>query len=92
MCIRDREKEEELLEQCRRIAERETKVAFLVEEIAKREGIEVSEEEIGRRLTERGTPEPLKADEALRSQVKGDLLREKVFDLLVQEAEVEYVD
>jgi len=86
------EKEEELLEQCRRIAERETKVAFLVEEIAKREGIEVSEEEIGRRLTERGTPEPLKADEALRSQVKGDLLREKVFDLLVQEAEVEYVD
>ena len=86
------EKEEELLEQCRRIAERETKVAFLVEEIAKREGIEVSEEEIGQRLTERGTPEPLKADEALRSQVKGDLLREKVFDLLVQEAEVEYVD
>ncbi|RLA81417.1 MAG: trigger factor [Deltaproteobacteria bacterium] len=85
------DKEAEVLEQCRRIAEREIKTAYLVEEIAKAEGVEIKDEEIEEHLNRGKVPEALRANEGFLSQVKGDLLKQKVFDLLIKEAQVEYI-
>ncbi len=85
------DKEAEVLEQCRRIAEREIKTAYLVEEIAKAEGVEIKDEEIEEHLNREKVPEALRANEGFLSQVKGDLLKQRVFDLLIKEAQVEYI-
>lgn len=86
------EKVKEVFGQCLSIAERELKVAYLVEEIAKLEGIEVREEEVEAQLEASGVPEAMRSSPSLRAQVKGDLLRQKVFDLIIRESEVVHED
>lgn len=86
------EKVKEVFGQCLSIAERELKAAYLVEEVAKLEGVEVKEEEVEAQLEALRVPEAMRGVPSVRTQVKGDLLRQKVFDLIIRESEVVYED
>jgi len=86
------EKLQEAYGDCLKIAEREFKTFYLVEEIAKREGINVGEEEIDEYLKASQVPEPLFKSPSLRDRAKRELKREKVFEFLLKEAQIEYVD
>jgi len=63
-----------------------------VEEIAKTEGISVGEEEIDEYLRASNIPEPLFKSSSVRDRAKRELEREKVFEFLLKEAQIEYVD
>lgn len=86
------EKVKEVFGQCLAIAERELKVAYLVEEVARLEGVEVKEEEVEAQLDALRVPEAMRGSPSIRAQVKGDLLRQKVFDFIIRESEVLYED
>lgn len=83
-----RDKLAETYEQCRTIAEREIKTLYLVEEIAKAEGITVEDSELEEYLKELRVPEALWQSEEVRERARRELVREKVFELLIREAEV----
>jgi len=89
------EEERELQEEYLKVAEREVKASFLLEEIALQNGIEVAEGELEDRLKEMAraynrTLEELKQDSSLLAVLRQSLQREKVLDLLIAEAEIEY--
>lgn len=85
-------KRQEAYLDCLKIAEREFKTLYLVEEIAKTEGISVGEEEIDEYLRASNIPEPLFKSSSVRDRAKRELEREKVFEFLLKEAQIEYVD
>jgi len=86
------EKRQEAYLDCLKIAERELKTLYLVEEIAKTEGISVGEEEIDEYLKVSKVPEPLFKSPSIKARAKRELEREKVFEFLLKEAQIEYVD
>jgi len=86
------ERRQEAYLDCLKIAERELKTLYLVEEIAKTEGINVGEEEIDEYLKASNIPEPLFKSSSIRDRAKRELEREKVFEFLLKEAQIEYVD
>ncbi len=85
--------DERVWEACVKAAERDMKAAFLLEEIARREGIEVKEEEVEERLKEISKQmgrelRLLRNDEKVVDGVRTELLNRKVVDLLIKEANV----
>lgn len=60
----------------------------MVEEIAKAEGITVEDPELEEYLKELRIPEALWQSVEVRERAKRELVREKVFELLIREAEV----
>ncbi|RLA84846.1 MAG: trigger factor [Deltaproteobacteria bacterium] len=86
------QKRQEAYGQCRIIAERELKAAYLIEEIAKVEGIDVEQEELEEYLKGLEIPEALKGSEGFKDRARRDLLREKVLDFIIEEAHLEYSD
>jgi len=91
------EEERGMREEYRKIAQREVKTSLLLEEIAVREGIEVKEEEVQERLKELARSynkplENLKQDSSLLVLLQRSLRREKVLELLISWAEVDYED
>ena len=86
------QKRQEAYEQCRVIAQREIKAAYLIEEIAKAEGIDVGQQELEEYLKGLEIPEAIKGSEGVRDRARRDLLREKVLDFVIKEAHLEYSD
>jgi len=85
--------DERVWEACVKAAERDIKTAFLLEEIARREGIEVKEEEVEERLKEisKRTGRDLRLlrnDDRVVDGVRTELLNSKVVDLLMEEAHI----
>jgi len=85
--------DERAWEACMKAAERDIKTAFLLEEIARREGIEVKEEEVEERLKEisKRTGRDLRLlrnDDRVVDGVRTELLNSKVVDLLMEEAHI----
>jgi len=85
--------DERAWEACMKAAERDIKTAFLLEEIARREGIEVKEEEVEERLKEisKRTGRDLRLlrnDDRVVDGVRTELLNSKVVYLLMEEAHI----
>lgn len=80
-----------------KVAEREVKASIMLEEIARQDAIEVTEEEVEERLKEMAraynkTLQDLKQDSSLVAILRRSLQREKVLDRLIAEAEIEVSD
>jgi len=78
-----------------KIAEREVRTSFLLEEIGQQESIAVSPEDVGSRLGEMARAyqrplEELQQNPSLVAAVKRSLEREKVLDFIIAEAEIKY--
>jgi trigger factor len=78
-----------------KVAEREVRTSFLLEEISRQESIAVSSEEVEERLQKMATVyqrplEELRQNSSLKATVQRALEREKVLDFIVAEAEVKY--
>jgi trigger factor len=79
-----------------KIAEREVRASFLLEEIGQQESIEVTTEEMGGRLQEMARIyqrplEELQQNPSLAAAVRRGLGREKILDFIVAAAEIKYI-
>jgi trigger factor len=91
------EEERKMRGEYEKIAEREVRASFLLEEIGERESIEVTKEELEARLQEMARLyqrplEELRQNASLVAAVRRGLGREKVLDFIIAKADIKYKD
>ena len=91
------EEESRMRAEYEKIAEREIRASFLLEEIGQQESIEVTTEEMEARLQEMARlyqrpPEELQQNTSLVATVRRGLGREKILDFVIAKAEIKYKD
>jgi trigger factor len=89
------EEEQKMRGEYEKIAEREVRASFVLEEIGKQESIEVTTEEVENRLQEMARVyqrplEELRQNSSLAAAVRRGLGREKILDFIIAEAEIKY--
>jgi trigger factor len=78
-----------------KVAEREVRASFLLEEIGQQESIEVTQEELNTRLQEMARVyqrplEELHQNASLVAAVRRSLGREKILDFIIAKADITY--
>ncbi len=91
------EEEKKMRGEYEKIAEREVRASFLLEEIGERESIEVTKEDMEARLQEMARLyqqplEELRQNASLVAAVKRSLGREKILDFIIAKADIKYKD
>jgi trigger factor len=91
------EEEKKMRGEYEKIAEREVRASFLLEEIGERESIEVTNEDMEARLQEMARLyqrplEELRQNASLVAAVKRSLGREKILDFIIAKAVIKYKD
>jgi trigger factor len=89
------EEERKMRGEYAKIAEREVRASFLLEEIGQRESIEVTKEDIEARLQEmtriyQRPLEELRQNASLVAAVSRSLGREKILDFIIAKADIKY--
>ena len=89
------EEERKMHAEYAKIAEREVRSSFIIEEIGQRESIEVTKEELEARLQEMARVyqrplEELQQNASLVAAVRRGLGREKILDFIIAKADINY--
>jgi trigger factor len=89
------EEERKMRGEYAKIAEREVRASFLLEEIGQRESVEVTKEDIEARLQEmtriyQRPLEELRQNASLVAAVRHSLGREKILDFIIAKADIKY--
>jgi trigger factor len=89
------EEEQKMRAEYEKLAEREVRASFLLEEIGKQESIEVTKEELEARLQEMARLyqrplEELRQNSSLVAAVRPGLGREKILDFIIAKADINY--
>jgi trigger factor len=89
------EEERKMHAEYQKIAEREVRASFLLEEVGQKESIEVTQEDLEARLQEMARLyqrplEELRQNASLVAAVKRSLGREKILDFIIAKADIKY--